>query len=406
MAKFIGNTKPSPIAKRRLLDLNGVYQRSVNQEGYYGIFCNNALDVSLLQGGMQLAKLNSNKVFEFLPNNDGSVRLFNANFYNQNIIDIAFSADRTYSVVQIAGVNGLRFFKLNSQGTYDELTQPGGGSLSLSYSCDMSDDGQYVCALSASSPYIEIYKRTGDTWARDLMSASDMLEPGFDTYSSGRMFDHFNLIHLSNNSSNNVRVMQVLERDSNDDIWKVRTNVTGLGSSTAHNGFNYYYDGTTYYYVCTDISSPYISFFKTTNGIDFTDLSSNITNKVSYQHYEPKWDPSGTYCFININNTDHVFGVYKRDGDNLDYLGPSAFDQFPTNGARPTSRNVMTWSFDGKYVIIPGDGNYGSFMYERIGDNFYLVSSNISSTDLTTPFSGNYLSQQFAINFDKFVWLP
>lgn len=405
MAKFIGNTKPSPIAKRRLLDLNEVYQRSVNQEGYYGIFCNTTLDIELIQGNMQLAKLNRNRVFEFLPNNDSSVRLFNSNFYNQNIIDIAFSADRTYSVVLFIGVNGLRFFKLNSQGTYDELTQPGGGSIVLGYVCDMSDDGQYVCALSASAPYIEIYKRTGDTWARDLLSASNLFVPGFDAYSTGRMFDHFNLIHLSNNSSNDVRVMQVLERDSNDDTWKVRTDVTGLGGSTAHSGFNYSYDGTTYYYVCTDISSPYISFFKTTNGIDFTNLSSNITNKVNYQHYEPVWDPSGTYCFININNTSHAFGVYKRDGDNLDYLGPSVFDQLPASAA-PTSRNTTTWSLDGKYVIIASGSSYGTYMYERVGDNFYLVGNAFLNSDLVTPLSGNYITQQNNLTFNKFVWLP
>lgn len=402
MAKLVGNTNRSSIIKRRLLDLNEVYKRAVNQEQYYGILLNTTLNTSLLQGNIQMVKLNSNKLIEMLPNNDSSVRLFNHNFYNINTYDIAFSADRTYAVILTAGVSGLKFYKLNSQGTYDELTQPT-GSLSLTDVCDISDDGQYACALSSSSPYIEIYKRTGDTWTKETVSSTNMVSVGLDSYSTGRIFDHFNLVHLNTNAGSSI--MQVLERDSNDNTWKVRTDVTGLPTGYHHNGLDYYYDGTTYYYACTDISSPYISFVKTTNGIDFTDLSSNITNKVNYQHYEPKWDPSGTYCFVNINNASHVFGVYKRDGDNLDYLGPSVFDQLPASAA-PTSRNIMTWSLDGKYVMIPSGSSYGSYMYERIGDNFYLVSSAAINSDNVTALSGDYLTQQNNLTYNKLVWLP
>jgi hypothetical protein len=404
MAKFIGNSKPSPIAKNRLLDLTGVYQRAVNQDGYYGIFCNSTYDTSMIQGTMVLAKLNSNKLFEFLPNNDSSVRLFNSNFYNVDVIDIEFSADKTYAVVFTNGVNGLKFFKLNSQGTYDELTQPGDGILSLLYGGDMSPDGQFVCARSNTSPYIEVYKRTGDTWARETLSSTNVLQPANDANFTGRMFDHYNLLHFSNGSTNDIRVMQVLERDSNDDTWKVRTDMTGLSDSKAHAGLDFYYDGTTYYYVCTDGGSPYISFFKTTDGINFTDLSSNITNKVIDPHYDPKWDPTGTYCFIKISNNDHAFGVYKRDGDNLNYLGPSAFDQFPPT-ASSTSRETTTWSHDSKYVINLGGGTSGSWMYERIGDNFYLVSSVVSNLDNVTPLSGDYLTPQNNVSIYKFVWL-
>src|SRR6056300_608420 len=166
MAKLVGNTNRSSIIKRRLLDLNEVYKRAVNQEQYYGILLNTSLKTTLVQGNIQLVKLNSNKLIEMLPNNDSSIRLFNHNFYNINTYDIAFSADKTYAVILTAGVSGLKFYKLNSQGTYDQLTQPT-GALSLTDVCDISDDGQYACALSASSPYIEIYKRTGDTWTKE-----------------------------------------------------------------------------------------------------------------------------------------------------------------------------------------------------------------------------------------------
>lgn len=380
MAKLIGNSGGGVINPRRLLNSSDVFQRAVSREEYHGLMLNTTNNTNFTNGGLLHLKMNHKGCFDIV----GSLwddQLFTANFYNQATVDIAFSADKTYCCTLSA--NKLRFFKLNANGQYDELTQPT-NTLSGGYNCDISDDGQHAAMLSASTPYIEFYHRVGDTWTKCTAAISGtMVSIGTDYYFTGRMFDSNNIAHVSNNGSLSL-TFQTLTYNSGTDGWEVAT-TSGLGT-VGHSGLDYYYDTatSTYYYMCTDISSPYVSFFKTTDGINFTDLSANITGKQNLQHYEPVWDPSGTYCFVNINNASHVFGVFKRDGDNLNYLGPTAFDELPASAA-PTSRNTTTWSPDGKYVIIVATSSYLTYMYERIGDNFYLVSKSSYDVSASTP---------------------
>lgn len=379
MAKLIGNSGGGVINPRRLLNSSDVFQRAVNKEGYHGLMLNSSNDIHFTNGGLLHLKMNHKQCFDIV----GSLwadHLFSANFYNETVVDLAFSADKTYGC--LLSQNKLRFVKLNTAtGKYDELTQPA-NTLTGSYNCDMSDDGQHAAMLSASAPYIEFYHRVGDTWTKCAAAISGtMTTIGPDAYYTGRIFDGNNIAHVSNNGSLSI-TFQTLTYNSGTDGWEVAT-TSGLGT-VGHSGLDYYYDGSTYYYVCSDISSPYVSFFKTTDSINFTDLSANITNKVNYQHYEPVWDPTGTYCFMNINDASHVFGVFKRDGDNLNYLGPTAFDELPPT-ASPTQRNTTTWSPDGKYVIIVAPSSYCTYMYERIGDNFYLVSKANYNVSASTP---------------------
>jgi WD40 repeat protein len=78
---------------------------------------------------------------------------------------IEFSPDGNY--VAGAGSSATIVYKNNLDGTFTSLgALPSQPTSSLVYGCTWSADGKYLVMVSSSSPYLHIYKRTGDTFAK------------------------------------------------------------------------------------------------------------------------------------------------------------------------------------------------------------------------------------------------
>lgn len=375
MAEQIGKW---PVGSTAVASLNSRYSDSVNNVGREVIVCSASIS-GIKFYGLRYGRMAPAGHFEFYGSL-ASDRLFrDFNNYTANVLGVKFSADKEHAVVFLAGTTtpnantGLKFFKRASDGKYDQLTTPQ-GALSCIYDFDISDDGQFAAATSASSNYIDVFKRTGDVWAQ--VSVESGLVQTTNGVAGGirRIFDHNNMIHLGTNSKNSaVPIIQTLIYNDTSNLFERQT-PTGLAYNIDAAGLDYYYDGTNYYYACADISTPYLYVYKSSDGLDFTPLT--VNGIPSYQHYAPAWDPSGTYLFTAANNIGVQMAVYKRDGDTLTYID-SPFDElFPVFSV--TTIKYVSWSPDSKYLIIVKnagrDDDDGAWMYRRVGDNFYRVS--------------------------------
>jgi len=383
MAKTIGKW---PVGSTAVASLNSSYSDSVNNIGREVIVFSTAISGSKF-GGLRYGRMAQAGHFEFYGNL-ASERIFrDFNVYTAAPLGMRFSADKEYAIIFFAGVTsvtantGLKFFKRAADGLYDVLASPA-GQINCSYDFDISDDGQFACITSSAVPYMEYYKRTGDVWEK-LSAGISFTRQTSSSSGTGirRIFDHNN---IAQHGSNQVgTLIQTLAYDAGTNQFVVQS-TTGLPTNRDAAGLGYYYDGTNYYYACTDISAPYLNVYKTSDGLNFTEVT--VNGIPSFQHYAVAWDPSGTYLFTIINNIGVQMGVYKRVGDTLTYID-SPFDElFPVFGA--TTIRFISWSPDSKYVIIAKNAGQndddGAWMYRREGDSFYRVSgSHYFSSNVT-----------------------
>lgn len=376
MAKKIGKW---PVGSTAVASLNSSYSDSINNVGREVIAFSTNVGGSKF-GGLRYGRMTQDGHFDFYGNL-ASERIFrDFNVYTAAPLGMRFSADKEYAILFFSGVTsntantGLKFFKRAADGKYDQLDSPA-GTLNCSYDFDISDDGQFACITSAATPYMEYYKRTGDVWEK--LPAVTGTIPRSTTNGVGngirRIFDHNNMAHFGSNDA--TTLIQTLAYNAGTNQFVVQS-TTGLPTNRDAAGLDYYYDGTNYYYACTDISPPYLNVYKTSDGLNFTEVT--VNGIPSFQHYAVAWDPSGTYLFIIINNIGVQMAVYKRVGDTLTYIN-SPFDElFPVFGV--TTVQHVSWSPDSKYVIIAKshgqDDDDGAWMYRREGDSFYRVSGS------------------------------
>jgi len=383
MARKIGKW---PVGSVAVESLNGSYSDSVNNVGREVIVFSSSISGSKF-GGLRYGRMTQDGHFEFYGNL-ASERIFrDFNVYTAAPQGIRFSADKEYAIIFFAGITsntanvGLKFFKRAADGKYDLLTSPT-GTLSCSYDFDISDDGQFACITSASAPYMEHYKRTGDVWEKlgtgtGTRQTTNTVGPGIR-----RIFDHNNIAHFGSNQVGTI--IQTLAYNAGSNSFQVQS-TTGLPTNRDAPGLSYYYDGTNYYYACADIAPPYLNVYKTSDGLNFTEVT--VNGIPSFQHYTGAWDPSGTYLFTIVNNIEVQMGVYRRIGDTLTYID-SPFDElFPVFGA--TTVKHISWSPDSKYVTISKSAGQndddGTWMYRREGDSFYRVSgSHYFSSNVTS----------------------
>lgn len=311
------------------------------------------------------------------------------------------SADMVYGAV-VGTTNDVTFLKKTSSNNYEVI-----GTFAtvapvpaVNYQSSMSPNGEFFFTSSSTSPFLAFFKRTGDTWAQ--LAAFTLPATGAQfTYISGLLktvgaqwYDNSTVVLHQTNSANfpTNQNFYVYKYNPSTEIFEPQS-TTGLYENLRWNANQAAYTPNKEYLVFPSASSPYLRFYKTTNGLDFTDLTSNISFFPPAQHYGASWDPSGTYLFSFINSNAYVFGVWKRTGDSLTFLS-NCFSEIPTV-ALAGSRYDASWSPDGRYVAIPSSSSttepYLLWLYKRQGDYFERVggtdgygSFTYSDTGLTT----------------------
>ena len=219
---------------------------------------------------------------------------------------VAFSPDGAYLAFGSSGAGYLNVYK-KSGDTFTALSLTGPGS--TVNGVVFSADGVYLAAASTSRPYITIYKRSGDVFTKLANPAT--LPPA------------------------------------------------------AAAGVDFSPDGN--YLAVGHGGSPYITIYKR-NGDVFTKLADPAVIPAGTQVYGVSFSPDGNYLAVGHGGSPYIT-IYKRNGDVFTKLADPAV--IPTNGL-----SDATFSADGKFLSVVGGAQ--SSMYSRSGDVLTKMTTSLT----------------------------
>jgi hypothetical protein len=212
-----------------------------------------------------------------------------------------------------------------------------------------SPDGTYLSMAIDTSPYIVIYKRSGDTFTK-------LPDPG--TLPAGTAFGvawspdgtYMTVTHSTS------PFMTIYKR-SGDNFTKLADPVT-LPSGTGQ-GVAWSPDGT---YMTIGVNvSPFIITYKR-SGDTFTKLANPAVLPPAVVR-DVAWSPDGVYLSAATFNGSPYVVIYKRSGDTLTKLPDPAI--LPS-----TFAEGVAWSPDGVYLVVGHQISPRITIYKRSGDIF------------------------------------
>lgn len=229
-------------------------------------------------------------------------------------------------------------------------TLPSGSVNALAW----SSDGQYLAVGEAASPFVDIYKRSGDILSR--INTPNIL-PGHATLEMGWSPDG-KYLAVSHSSSPYVHIYL---RAADSFVLLMTLSNMIPPAATVTRALSWSPDGK-FLAVGFDVP-PFFIWIQIDSNDAFTKMSA-----VSSPGNEPHglaWDPSSTYLAISMTNALTVF-YKKTDGVLAKLPNPSPLPSGATAAA--------SWSPDGKYVAFPTSVSPYLVVYKRSGDMFIKLS--------------------------------
>ena len=253
----------------------------------------------------------------------------------------------TYLAVAHATTPYLTIYK-RSGDVFTKLLDPSTLPTGIGYGCIFSSDGNYMVLAHFTTPYVTIYKRSGDVFTK-LSDPSTLptgigLNCAFSTDGTYLCVAHATSPYIT------------IYKRAGDVFTKLSdpsTLPTGTGTGCAFST-----DGT---YLCIAHStSPYLTIYKRAGDV-FTKLSDPSTLPTG-DGYNCAFSTDGTYLCI-AHFTSPYITIYKRAGDVFTKLAdPSTL---PTGIGRG-----VTFSIDGAYLTVAHTTSPYITIYKRSGDVF------------------------------------
>ena len=217
---------------------------------------------------------------------------------------------------------------------------------------DFSPDGQHVAVAQSSSPFLLIYKRTGDTFSK-LANIDTYPTSGISglCYSNDGVYLAMSLVAAPR--------IAIYKRDG--DNYTKLANPTTLPTNYGRCTFSP--DGV---YLAFAIDSIVLRYKR--SGDTFT----NITNiSVASGVGECSFSPNSEYLAVACTGTPNLAVYKKGTGD--------AYTKLPDITTRPSFINAVNartkFSPDGNYLFAAGEIGGKFFMYKRVGDTFTLLGN-------------------------------
>ena len=219
-----------------------------------------------------------------------------------------------------------------------------------------SPDGKFVACGRSASPYLVLYKRTGDSFV--TIANPSVLPTGQTTGVSFSPDSQYMLV--SHDTSPSMTIYKI-----NGDVFTKLTNPASLpsGSGTA---CAISADGV--YYAISTNSSPYIAVYKKSGDV-FTKLA-NPASLPGGQVSSVVFSPDGQYLATGTVSLGYPV-IYKRSGDVFTKLEDVA----------PAGNNLIGACFspDSTYMVTRTAGAPYTGIYKRSGDTFAKLSNPTAS---------------------------
>ncbi len=272
-----------------------------------------------------------------------------------NGTNTAWSPDGVYVTISHVASPYITIYK-RSGDTFTKLADPATLPTGTAEDVAWSPDGVYMTVAHVTTPYITIYKRSGDTFTK---LANPATLPAGDGYATGWSPDGVYMSVAHNNSP-----YFTIYKRSGDTFTKLADPATlppSFSTSTAWSP-----DGQ--YMVAGHGSSPYITIYKR-SGDTFTKLADPATLPANGGN-NTAWSPDGQYMSVAHSITPFIT-IYKRSGDTFTKLADPA--------SLPASTGFNTaWSPDGQYMSVGHDTSPYITIYKRSGDTFTKLADPAS----------------------------
>jgi hypothetical protein len=263
----------------------------------------------------------------------------------------AFSHDDTYLAVVHNNSPYVTIYK-RSGDTFTKLSNPANLPTGTGRGCAFSQDDIYLAVAHYTSPYVTIYKRSGDTFTK--LSNPANLPTGNAT---GCAFSQ-DMVYLA--VTHNTSPYVTIYKRSGDTFTKL-SNPANLPAGTG-NGCAFSYDGI--YLAVAHNTSPYITIYKR-NGDTFTKLS-NPANLPSNVGRTCSFSRDGKYLAVAHIDSPYIT-IYKYSGDVFIKLDDPA--ALPNGDAQNCS-----FSYDDKFLVVGSSVLDYVIIYKHIGDAFMKIS--------------------------------
>jgi len=285
-------------------------------------------------------------------------------------------ASSTYLAVGMEASPYIHIYK-RSGDTFTKLTNPVVLPTSGFRDLDFSPDGTYLAGGCTNSPYIYIYKRSGDTFTK--LSNPSTLPTGY-VYGVSFSYDNTYLAVAHEDSP----YVTIYKRDG--DTFTKLANPTTLPTG---NGVIAKFSNYATYLSITHYTSPYKTIYKR-SGDTFTKLDDgNFDVGIpSYAGWGSDFSPNTIYLAIGHVGGDYLT-IYKRDGDTFTKLTP-ADSEYPPDGVKG-----IDFSNDNTYLACAVYNRTPYiYIYKRSGDTFTKLSNPSTlptGSANRIKFSNNYI---------------
>jgi WD40 repeat protein len=299
---------------------------------------------------------------------------------------VSFSPDGVYLAVAHNNSPFITIYK-RSGDTFTKLDNPATLPPNTGRGVSFSPDGVYLAVAHFNSPFITIYKRSGDTFTK-LANPSTL--PPQAANSTAFSSDGTYLAVAHNTSAFITFSITIYKRDG-DTFTKLdnpATLPTGQGNSTAFSP-----DGV--YLAVAHSNSPFITIYKR-SGDTFTKLD-NPSILPPIMGLAIAFSPDGVYLAVGYSSISPYIIIYKRSGDTFTKLDNPPYN--PLNDVLG-----ITFSPDGVYLSVVHGGSplfglldYFITIYKRDGDTFTKLSNPANfptgtSNGIAFSLDGVYLS--------------
>lgn len=261
--------------------------------------------------------------------------------------DVAFSYDGVYLAVVFEASPYLIIYK-RSGDVFTKLADPAGLPVTGAYGACFSYDGVYLAVAQYTSPFINIYKRSGDTFTR---VADPSTLPGGWSYSTSFSF---NGTYLAVGST--LTPFLTIYKRSGDTFTKL-ANPTLPGSDT--NEVRFSFDDK--FLAVAHETSPYVNLYRR-NGDTFTKLANPTGGNPAGIGQGIAFSPDGRFLAVGHNAAPTVT-VYKIIGE--------ALVKMPTMAPSPgTVGYGVAFSWDSRYLVTLTNTSPYIGIWEVSGDSF------------------------------------